>query len=90
MWTYCVCGEFRGIVIDIGDPDDSGGSVGQAIGGVSFHVRSLDDQSVLGDFLEIENKEGQQLERRTSNFFLDFYRSSPSHHPFFGGRGRWL
>lgn len=71
MWTYRVCGEFRGIVIDVGDPDDSGGSVGQAIGGVSLHVRSLDDKGVLGDFLEIENKEGQQLERQTSNSFLD-------------------
>lgn len=53
-WTYCVCGEFRGVVIDVSNPDDSGGSVGQAIGGVAFHVCSLDDQSVLGDFLQTE------------------------------------
>ena len=70
MWTYCVCSEFRGIVVDISDPDDSGGSVGQAVGGVPLHVCSLDDQRVLSDFLQTENKESQQLDTWTSNSHL--------------------
>lgn len=52
--TYCVCGELRGVVVDVGNPDDSGGCVGQTVGGVSLHVRGLDDQGVLGDFLEAD------------------------------------
>ncbi len=54
VWTHCVCGEFRWIVVDISNLDDSGGRVGQAVGGVSLHVCSLNDQCVLGDFLETE------------------------------------
>lgn len=52
--TYRVCGELRGVVVDVSNPDDSGGCVGQAICGVSLHVRGLDDQGVLGDFLETD------------------------------------
>jgi len=61
VWTYCVGGELRRVVVDVGDPDDSGGGVGQAVRGVPLHVRRLDDQRVLGDFLETQNEESQQL-----------------------------
>lgn len=56
VWTYCLCGELWSIVIDISDPDDGGGSVGKAVGGIPLHVRGLDDQSVLRDFLESQNR----------------------------------
>lgn len=49
--TYCVSGELRRVVIDISDPDHSGGSVRQAVRGVSLHVSGLDDEGVVGDFL---------------------------------------
>lgn len=52
MRTYGVCGEFRRVVVDVGDSDDSGGRVGQAVRWVSLHICSLDDQGVLGDFLQ--------------------------------------
>lgn len=54
--THCVCGELGGVVIDISDPDDSGGCVGQTICGVPLHVGGLDDQGVLGDFLKTKTK----------------------------------
>lgn len=50
--TYRVGGEFWWVVIDVGDPDDRGGGVGQAVGGVALHVGGLDDQRVLRDFLQ--------------------------------------
>lgn len=53
--TYRVRGEFGRVVIDVGDPDDSGGGVGQAVGGVALHVGGLDDQRVLRDFLQTPN-----------------------------------
>lgn len=61
--THCVCGELGGVVIDIGDPDDSGGCVGQTVGGVPLHVSGLDDQGVLGDFLETKTKEQALMEQ---------------------------
>lgn len=70
MWTYCVCGELRGIVIDIGDPDDSGGRVGQAVGGVSLHVRRLDDQGILGDFLETNKEQRESAAGKMVHIFL--------------------
>lgn len=52
--THRVCGELGRVVVDVRDPDDGGGRVGQAVGGVSLHVGGLDDQCVLGDFLKTE------------------------------------
>lgn len=54
--THCVCGELGGVVVDIGDPDDRGGRVGQTVGGVPLHVGGLDDQGVLGDFLKTQTR----------------------------------
>lgn len=62
-----MCGELRRIVIDISNPDHSGGCVGQAICGVSLHICSLDDQGVLGDFLEANRKQ-----RKSANGNLNF------------------
>lgn len=50
--THHVCGELGGVVVDVGDPDDGGGGVGQTVGGVPLHVCGLDDQGVLGHFLK--------------------------------------
>lgn len=50
--AYRVGGEFRRVVVDVSDPDDGGGRVGQAVGGVALHVGGLDDQRVLRDFLQ--------------------------------------
>lgn len=54
--THRVCGELGGVVVDVSDPDEGGGRVGQAVGGVSLHVSGLDDQGILGDFLKAEKK----------------------------------
>lgn len=56
VWTYCLCGELWSIVVDISDPDDGGGGVGEAVGGVPLHVRGLDDQGVLRDFLRSQTE----------------------------------
>lgn len=50
--THSVSGELWGVVVDVGDPDDGGGGVGEAVHWASLHIRSLEDQGVLGDFLE--------------------------------------
>lgn len=56
VWTHSVRGELGRVVVDVSDPDDSGGSVGQSIGWVPLHICSLDDQGVLCDFLETRTK----------------------------------
>lgn len=58
--THRVCGELGRVIVDISDPDEGGGRVGQAVGGVSLHVGGLDDQGVLGDFLEMGKKGNAQ------------------------------
>lgn len=74
VYAYCICGEFRRVVVDISYPDDSGGSVGKAVGGVSLHVSGLDDQGVLRDFLEINRKQRQSKMGRI--IYLHFHRIS--------------
>lgn len=58
--TYSVRGELWWVVVDVGDPDDGGGSVGQAVGGVALHVGGLDDQRVLRDFLQRQEQEEEE------------------------------
>lgn len=56
--TYCVCGKVRKVVVDVVDPDNGGGSVGEAVGRVSLHVGGLEDEGVLGDFLKPHRNKG--------------------------------
>lgn len=72
--THCVCGEFWGVVVDISDPHDGGGCVGQTVGGVSLHVGGLDDQGVLGDFLKAEQKEKHSSGACCSTSLIHYYQ----------------
>lgn len=49
--THRPDGQFRGVVIDVGDGDQSRRCVRQAKVQVSFHVGGLYDDGVLRDFL---------------------------------------
>ena len=49
--TYRLGCELGWVVVDVGDPDDGGGCVGQAVQCGSLHVCGLDDQRVLWHFL---------------------------------------
>ena len=55
--SYRLSSKFWRIVINISDSDDSSCCVGEAVHGVALHVSGLDDQCVLGHFLEGRGKE---------------------------------
>ena len=67
--SVCVCmcvhvyrfvGELRRVVIDVGDGDEGGGRVGEAVVQVALHVRGLDYGGVLGDFLWMGERERER------------------------------
>jgi len=49
--THGSDGQFWGVVVDVGDADESRGRVGQSEVQVALHVGRLDDDGVLGHFL---------------------------------------
>lgn len=50
--THRSDGQFGRIVVDVGDADEGSGCVGQTKVEVALHVSGLDDDGVLGHFLE--------------------------------------
>lgn len=54
--THRSDGQFWRIVVDVGDADEGGGRVGQAEVEVALHVGGLDDDGVLGHFLESQRR----------------------------------
>lgn len=54
VFTHRSDGQFWRIVVDVVDANEGGGCVGQTKVEIALHVRGLDDDSVLGHFLEPE------------------------------------